>query len=159
MLIELKKLAVRFENEGQKTLAFFEGLNAAHWPLVVYRDDQEWTVHDLLAHFVEVEGSIPALIRSILQGGPGVSEEFDIDQHNQKETPLMAEHPRQFLLDEFKRLRGETVSLVQGMHPNDLTMEGRHPFLGRTSIKEMLKLMTIHLNLHLRDIKRMLQEM
>ena len=99
------------------------------------------------------------LFALILDGiGSGVAEDFDIDRHNQKKTPQMAENPRQFLLDEFKRLRAETVVMVNEMRASDLEIEGRHPFLGVTAIKEMLKLMYIHLNMHMRDIRRVLQE-
>ncbi|KAA3643554.1 MAG: DinB family protein [Chloroflexi bacterium] len=154
---DLQNIADKLEKEGHKTLDFFAGIEEAQWPAVVYSDDQDWTVHHLLAHFVEVEESIPRLIRSILDGGSGVSEDFDIDRHNQKHTPQMAENSRQFLLEEFKRLRRETVELVNGMQESDLELEGRHPFLEVTAIKEMLKLMYIHLNMHMRDIKRVLR--
>ena len=158
MSTDTKNIADKLEKEGHKTLGFFANIDEAQWPLVVYRDDQEWTVHYLLAHFVEVEESIPRLIRSVLEGGSGVSEDFDIDHHNQQHTPQMAQNPRQFLLDEFQRLRRESVELVRGMEESDLELEGRHPFLGETSIKEMLKLMYIHLNMHMRDIRRVLRE-
>jgi len=36
----------------------------------------------------------------------------------------------------------------------ELEIQGRHPFLGETVIREMIKMLYIHNQLHYRDVKR-----
>jgi len=149
-----EELADSLESEGLKTLEFFRALAPEQWHHQVYSDGPAWKAHDLLAHFVEVEGSIPRLIRSILDGGEGVVKGFDIDRWNARYTTEMSAHDRDYLLAEFARRRVATVAMVRAMSPADLEKRGRHPALGITEIKHMLKLMYIHLQGHQRDIRR-----
>jgi len=150
-------LAATLEAEGRKTEAFFRSLAPQQWDVQVYADGPAWKVHNLLAHFTEVEGSIPRLMRSILKGGPGVEEGFDIDAWNVAHTGEMSKQDREELLAEFSRRRAATVDLVRAMNPADLEQRGRHPALGVTEIKHMVRLMYIHLQGHQRDIRRVLK--
>lgn len=151
------ELAASLEAEGIKTVEFFRALAPEQWGHQVYSDGPAWKVHNLLAHFVEVESSIPSVIRSILDGGEGVIEGFDIDRWNARYTTEMSAHDRDYLLAEFSRRRAETVAMVRAMSAADLEKRGRHPALGVTEIKHMLKLMYIHLQGHQRDIRRALK--
>lgn len=153
-----QKLAGSLEREGARTLDFFNGLKDADWAVQVYSDGDAWTVHHLLAHFVEVEGSIAKLVRRILDGGPGVPEDFDIDRWNARYTMEMSAHDRAYLLAEFARRRAQTVAMARGLDDADLETTGRHPFLGPTQVKDMLKLMYVHLLQHQRDIRRALED-
>ncbi len=154
----VQELADSLESEGQKTLEFFQAISPDQWTTQVYADGPAWKVHDLLAHFVEVEGSIPELIRGILAGGSGVREDFDIDRWNARHTGEMTKHNRDWLLAEFARRRAAAVATVRAMQPADLERRGRHPRLGETEIKHMLKLMYIHLQGHQRDIRKALKQ-
>ncbi len=157
-MAELKEeLADSLEAEGKKTLEFFRALAPEQWQHQVYSVGPAWKVHNLLAHFVEVEGSIPRVIRSILEGGEGVVEGFDIDRWNARYTTEMSAHDRDYLLAEFTRRRADTIAMVRAMSAADLEKRGRHPALGVTEIKHMLKLMYIHLQRHQRDIRRALK--
>ena len=152
----VQKIADTLEREGQKTLAFFEDLSDDQWATQVYSDGDRWTVHHLLAHFTEVEGSIAKLIRRIVGGDPGVPEDFDIDRWNARYTMEMSAHDRDYLLAEFASRRAATVAMVRGFSEADLAASGRHPFLGQAQVKDMLKLMYVHLMQHQRDIRNVL---
>jgi hypothetical protein len=152
----VQKIADTLEREGQKTLVFFDDLSDDQWAVEVYSDGYRWTVHHLLAHFTEVEGSIPRLIKRIVGGDPGVAEDFDIDRWNARYTMEMSAHDRDYLLAEFKSRRAATVAMVRGFNEDDLDASGRHPFLGPAQVKDMLKLMYIHLMQHQRDIRNAL---
>ncbi|MEX1071013.1 MAG: DinB family protein [Anaerolineales bacterium] len=152
-----QELADSLEGEGHKTLDFFHTLSPEQWDVQVYSDDPAWKVHNLLAHFTEVEGSISRLIRGILDGGPGVTEDFDVDRWNARYTTEMSAHDRDWLLAEFARRRAATVELVRAMSTEDLETRGRHPRLGLTEVKHMVKLMYIHLQGHQRVIRRTLK--
>jgi hypothetical protein len=151
-----ENFARRLEKEGQKNYEFFAGLSPEDWQKSLYADGAQWTVHELFAHFVESEGSISQLVAAIVGGAAGVSEDFDIDRWNAGKVAELKHKTRAELLADFKRLRAGTVALVSGLADADLEKQGRHPFLGETSIGEMLKLMYLHFQLHTRDVKRAL---
>lgn len=154
---EAQELAATLEAEGRKTEEIFRSLAPEQWEVQVYADGPAWKVHNLLAHFTEVEGSIPRLMRAILKGGPGVVEGFDIDAWNAEHTGEMSKQDRDALLAEFSRRRAATVGLVRGMSAADLEQRGRHPALGVTELRHMVRLMYIHLQGHQRDIRRALK--
>jgi hypothetical protein len=152
-----EELAQALEAEGAKTLGFFNSLTSSQWESSIYSEGPGWRVHNLLAHFVEVEGSIPQLIRSIVEGGSGVPEDFDIDRWNEKHTGEISAQDRDWLLAEFTRRRSLTVEMVRGLYDADLEKRGRHPALGVTEVKRMLRTMYLHIQGHQRDIKRALK--
>lgn len=150
------ELAEKLEASGDKTLDLFRGLSDSEWLIEVYSDGPAWNVHNLLAHFVEVEGSIPRLIRRILEGGGGVSGDFDIDRYNAKHVEEVSQQSRDALLQEFAERRKATIQMVRKMDAQDLESRGRHPFLGQSQVKDMLKLMFLHIRIHERDILNVL---
>ena len=148
----------RLNDEGESALAFFRGLEAVGWERRVYTEGSQWTVRQVLCHFVSAEDGFLRLARNILDGGEGVPEGWDIDAFNEGEVGAMAERRPADLLPEFERLRAETVKLVRGMSDADFEREGRHPFFGHTSMEKLLKLIYRHNMMHLRDVRRVLQE-
>ncbi|MBN2502161.1 MAG: DinB family protein [Anaerolineales bacterium] len=151
-----ESIARRLEKEGAKNLEFFESLSPADWQKPLYSDGAQWTVHELFTHFVESESSIAKLISAIVGGAAGVGADFDIDRWNASKVAELKHMSREELLADFKQLRAKNVEIVAGLVEGDLEKQGRHPFLGVTSIAEMLKLMYLHLQLHTRDVKRAL---
>jgi hypothetical protein len=151
------ELASSLEREGEKTVEFFRSLTKDQLETQVYADGPGWTVHNLLAHFVDVEGMIPRLIRSILGGGEGVQAGFSIDEWNAEHTAEMSAQSNDALIAEFAARRAATVAMVRVFSNADLETRGRHPALGVTEVKHMVKLMYIHLQGHQRDIKRKLK--
>jgi hypothetical protein len=109
-----------------------------------------------LAHFVASEASITRLIKFILQGNPGVPEDFDIDAFNEREIICFAKLPHDMVLQRFMERRGETIQMVLDMSDADLGVEGRHPWLGIAPIEQMIKLMYRHNQIHQRDIRKIL---
>lgn len=152
------ELADALEAEGVKTLEFFRSLKPEHLSAQIYTDGLAWKTHDLLAHFVEVEGSILKIISRIAAGEEGVPADFDIDRWNARHTTEMSQqHDDAALIEEFAKRRAATVAFVRSLKPEQLELRGRHPALGVTEVKHMLKLMYIHLQGHQRDIKRALK--
>lgn len=152
------ELAQALESEGRKTVEFWRGLATEQLQAQIYTDGLAWKTHDLLAHFVEVEGSIIKIIRRIAEGGEGVPADFDINRWNARHTTEMsAAHEDAWLVEEFARRRAENVAWVRSLAPEQFERRGRHPALGETEVKHMLKLIYIHLQGHQRDIKRALE--
>jgi hypothetical protein len=147
-------LADRLKSEGEKTLAYFSSLKDENWETVVYSEGSEWNVRNILAHFVSAEQGFIRLFNDILTGGKGAAEDFDIDRHNARQQELTKTTSRLDLLNVFRDGRFEMITLVSGMTIEDLQREGRHPFLGITTLAEMIKMVYRHNQIHLRDLRK-----
>jgi hypothetical protein len=63
----------------------------------------------------------------------------------------------QELIEQYESVRAESVAWVTGLKESELELRGRHPFLGPTVIREMIKMLYLHNQLHYRDMKRALK--
>jgi len=59
------------KNNEEEIIAFFKDLNTEQLGMTIYSDDPGWTVQQVLAHFITIEGTMPWLFKDILAGGPG----------------------------------------------------------------------------------------
>lgn len=147
-------LAERLKSEGEKTAAYFVSLSEAQWKSVVYTEGAEWTIRNILAHFVTAEMSFVKLFANVREGGPGASADFDIDRYNARQQEKTRELSPQELLAQFRSVRAEMVALVSGLTDADLERRGRHPFLGVTTLAEMIKMVYRHNQIHFRDFRK-----
>ncbi len=152
----MNKLARKLQSEGEKTLAFFRGLQPADWARPIYSEGAVWTVRDILAHLVSAESRILRLFAALLEEGRQIPPDFDLDAYNQRQVSKMAAETPAALLERFTRLRAATVEMVRGLGEADLQTVGRHPFLGEAPVEDMLKLMYRHTQIHQRDIRKAL---
>jgi hypothetical protein len=151
-----QRLAGKLLEEGEKTQAFFQSLTEGQWQMSVYADGALWTPRQVLAHFVSTEGQIHSLIENLLAGGSGAPEGFDVDAFNAQDVPRWDSFSTSELQDQLQRLREKTAALVQSLAVEDLSRQGRHPFLGVASLEDILKLLYRHQQIHLRDIRRVI---
>jgi hypothetical protein len=152
----VNKLAEKLQIEGEKTMEIFRSFQSEDWDRLIYSDGADWKVRNILAHFVVTEIYIPNLIRDILQGGQGVSENFDLDLFNQAKVSELVDLSPGELLALFISSRAETIQLVLHLSNSDLTKQGRHPFLGITNLEEIIQLIYRHTQIHQRDLRRIL---
>ena len=151
-----QKLAQKLISSGRRTRDFFQDIEGEDWYLQIYTEGANWSVHQILAHFVTSEASITRLIKYILKGNPGVPEDFDINAYNEREITCFAKLPNNLVLQRFMERRGETIAMILDLDDSDLKVEGRHPWLGIAPVEEMIKLMYRHNQIHQRDIRRTL---
>lgn len=151
-------LAERLKVEGEKSLTFFISLSEDQWSMKVYTEDTTWKVRDILSHFVAAEQGFLQLFKDILAGGSGTEEDFDIDTFNADQYAGMRDVPYQNLIGLFQAVRADMISLVSAMNESDLSKPGRHPFLGETTIGEMIKMVYRHNQIHHRDIRKLMTE-
>ena len=149
-------LASRLINGGEKTVSFFEALTPDQWELTIYTEGSCLSVQQVLAHFVATEASIIRLLQNILGGGDGAPEDFNIDAYNERKVSELQGISPEKLLAEFKSRRAGTVSLVAGLSSENLSRQGRHPWLGITEVGEIIKLLALHTQIHQRDIRKVL---
>jgi hypothetical protein len=151
-----ERLAERLHDEGQKTAAFFHSLTPRQLEQQLYADGSQWSVRQLLAHFITAERGFYALLEDILAGGPGAAQDFDINTYNESQVAALQQASLVDLLYQFSVQRLATVELVQRMAIDDLSRMGRHPFLGVAPLEDMLKLIYRHNQIHQRDVRKLL---
>jgi hypothetical protein len=154
---EIAELAEKLKSEGEKFIAIFDGLNDDQWNMEVYTEGSTWTILNVLSHFVASERGLIKLFERIRQTGEGVSEDFSIDRYNAAMQARTQELTPQELLEQYKTIRAESVGWTSGLSEDDLEKQGRHPFLGMTTIREMIKMLYIHNLTHYRDMKKVLR--
>jgi len=149
-----EQLHKRLTEEGDKMLAMFEALPPERRKCPVYVEGTLWTVKDILAHQVSTERSIRMLLSNILAGGQGVSQDFSIDRFNVSEVAKLSAMPWEELIETFRVERADTAALALSLAEEQLESRGRHPFLGITSVGDILQLLYRHNMIHVRDIRR-----
>jgi uncharacterized damage-inducible protein DinB len=149
-------LAEKLKAEGHKISAFFSALSPDQWAKVVYDEQAVWSARSILAHLVSAERGFLEIFTAIRDGGPGASDDFDIDLFNASQQAKLADAGPADLLENYQAARAAMVAFVASLTVDDLQKRGRHPALGVTSLAEMLKMVHLHNSLHLRDLKKAL---
>jgi len=154
---EITELAEKLKSEGEKFVAIFTGLTDDQWQMEVYTEGATWTIRNVFSHFVTSERGLIKLFEQIRQGGAGSSEDFSIDRYNAAMQERTKGATPQELIEQYKEVRANAIHWVSGLNEAELEIAGRHPFLGQTVIREMIKMLYLHNQLHYRDIKKALK--
>jgi hypothetical protein len=154
---ELNDLADKLKSEGEKFFTIFAGLADGQWQMEVYTEGETWTIRNLLAHFVTAERGLVKLFEQIRLSGNGAADDFSIDRYNAAQQQKTKDLSPQELLEQYKIVRSDTVAWTLSLEESDLDKQGRHPFLGMTSLREMIKMLYIHNQVHYRDMKKVLK--
>jgi uncharacterized damage-inducible protein DinB len=151
---ETLELAEKLRTEAEKYVEFFSHLSDEQWNADVYTEGTTWSVRNVLAHFVTSERGLVKLFEQIRQGGTGAADDFSIDRYNASQQEKAKDLSPAELLELYKEVRANSVNWVSGLKDEELEIKGRHPFLGETVVREMVKMLYIHNQLHLRDMKK-----
>ena len=154
---EITELADKLKTEGEKFIGFFSELNESQWRQEVYTEGEMWTILNVLSHFVTSERGLVKLFEQIRQGGAGAADDFSIDRYNASQQAKTKDLSPVELLEQYKEVRVNSVAWVSGLKDEELEIKGRHPFLGETVLREMVKMLYIHNQLHYRDLKKSLK--
>jgi len=155
---EVTELAEKLRSEGEKMVAIFSGLEEDQWQEEVYTEGTTWTIRNVLSHFVTSERGLIKLFEQIRQGGPGSADDFSIDRYNAAMQDRTKTATPQELIERDKEVRANAITWVSGLNESELEITGRHPFLGQTVIREMIKMLYIHNLTHYRDMKKVLRD-
>lgn len=155
---ETAELAEKLKTEGEHIGQFFAELTDEQWNVEVYTEGTTWSVRNVLSHFVASERGLIRLFENIRATGKGVSEDFSIDRYNASQQEKTKDLAPAELLERYQQTRAESAQWVSGLKDGELDIKGRHPFLGETVIREMIKMLYLHNQLHYRDVKRALRQ-
>ena len=153
---ELNELADKLRTEGEKFFALFAGLTDDQWQAEVYTEGETWTIRSVLSHFVTSERGLVRLFERIRQTGEGSSDDFSIDRYNAAQQQKTKDLTPQELLEQFKAVRSDSIAWTLSLDESDLEKAGRHPFLGMTTLREMIKMLYLHNQIHYRDMRKAL---
>ncbi len=154
----VQRLVERLREECQKTEAFFSALSPEELDYCLYSEGSQWTVRQVMAHFLSAESGHLQVIENIWQGGPGAPPGFDIEAYNEREVAALGALSADELLRLFVEKRQALIDLVSKMTPEDLRKSGRNPFLGEALLEDIIKLVYRHNQIHQRDVRRVLAE-
>lgn len=154
---EIAELAEKLKAEGERMAQFFSELSDNQWSNEVYTEGATWSIRNVLSHFVTSERGLIRLFERIRTSGEGASDDFSIDRYNAAQQEKTKDLSPAELLEQYKQVRAEAVAWVGGLKDEELEIKGRHPFLGETVIREMIKMLYLHNQLHYRDVKRALK--
>lgn len=154
---EITELAEKLKSEGDKFVDIFSSLTDDQWNAEVYTEGATWTIRSVLSHLVTSERGLVKLFERIRQTGEGAAEDFSIDRYNESQQEKTKEFTPVELLEQYKQARANSVAWVSGLKDEDLEIKGRHPFLGETVIREMVKMLYLHNQIHYRDLKKVLK--
>jgi len=154
---EVAELAEKLKVDGDRFVQFFSGLSEEQWTQEVYTEGATWTVRNVLAHFVTSERGLLKLFEQIRLGGSGATDDFSIDRYNAAQQHKTRELNTAELLQQYKSVRADSITWVSGLKDEELEIKGRHPFLGETIIREMIKMLYVHNQIHYRDMKKTLK--
>jgi len=154
---EIIELAEKLKSEGEKFVGIFSGIADEQWEAEVYTEGATWTIRNVLAHFVTSERGLVKLFESIRLGGTGAADDFSIDRYNASQQEKTKDSTPAELLETYKEIRANTVTWVSGLKEDELELKGRHPFLEVTTLREMVKMLYIHNQVHYRDLKKVLK--
>ncbi len=157
MAERLTGIIAELKNNEEEIIKFFKGLNSEQLGLTVYPEDPGWTVRQVLAHFITIEGTMQWLFKDILSGGPGSPENFDVDRFNRSQPKKLDGLSMAELFEKFRSVRSETIEIVKRMEDKDLDREGRHAFHGHGKLERFVIWAYEHARLHLDDIRGILQ--
>ncbi len=156
-MTESAELAEKLKSEGEKFYEIFSKLTEDQWLAEVYTEGTTWSIRNVLSHFVTSERGLVKLFEQIRQGGGGAADDFSIDRYNASQQEKTKDFTPAELLEQYKEIRRNTVTWVSGLKDEDLEIKGRHPFLGETVIREMVKMLYLHNQIHYRDLKKVLK--
>ena len=149
-------IIAELDKNMEDTITFFRSLTPDELSKQVYQDGAQWTVQQVLAHFITIERSMQWLFKNILAGGPGSPEGFDVERFNRTQPRKYDGQTIDALITKFRSVRNETLEIVGSMSDADLDREGRHAFHGHGKLQRFIIWAYEHVALHLEDLHQRL---
>jgi hypothetical protein len=150
------EIIAKLEKNLKNSTSFFRSLSGDQLSVQVYTDGAEWTVKQVLAHFITIERSMHWLFKDILSGGSGSPDDFDVDRFNLTQTKKLDGLTVEELIEQFRSVREGTIAIVRGMTEQDLNREGKHVFLGNGKLERFITWAYEHVRIHKDDIRKAL---
>ena len=118
---------------------------------VWHPEPDEWSINEIIGHLIEAERrGFAGRIKTLLATKDPQLEGWDQNEVARGRRDDMK--PAAKLVAELKRMRGESVTIVRGLKPGDLTRGGQHPKVGWLRVEDLLQEWVHHDRNHIKQI-------
>lgn len=148
----------KFQTEGNKIIELFSSLSEDEWESLIYFDKVAWKIKDILSHFISSEQSFISLFDSIRLFGQGTPDDFSVDEFNNSQVLKMKDINKNELVELFNQTRAKTIDWLMNISDTELEKIGKHPGMGEVKLIEMVKMINLHNQVHLRDLIRTIKK-
>jgi hypothetical protein len=114
-------------------------------------DEVEWSINEVIGHLIEAERrGFAGRIKILLATKDPQLEGWDQNEMARGRRDDMK--PAGKLVAELERMRADSVALVRGLKPGDLTRGGQHPKVGWLRVEDLLHEWIHHDRNHIKQI-------
>jgi hypothetical protein len=150
---EIKKIEGKVRTARNRLLATAQGLDKEGWEW--QPDDKTWSARLTLAHVGSAQWDHLQVVRRLIAGEPTALPDFDLDTWNAAAVEQRATWPVALVLADLEAAQEATVALLRSLDDEALTVTGAHPALGEVSVRQVLRIIPLHDNMHRRDILKL----
>jgi len=156
MSVSLDQLIHKMQSTRNDLLALVSGLGeeASNWR----PPDKSWSIRENLAHLVDAEKAHRRFMEAVLAGTQTSVENFDLDRWNQSHVARRANQSTTEILADLQAERERTLAFFLATSAEKWLQEGDHPVLGRVSIRQVAKIIGMHEQMHLKEIRKLLEQ-
>ncbi len=151
---KVSALAGKLLAEGERTVQFFTGLTDAQWQVQLYDHGAQWKVRGVFEHLIVSERQLQQLFEMIVRTGVGAPAGMDVDVLNLERTNTLCPLSYADLMRDYTLTRQQTADFTRGLTEKQLALQARHPAIGISTLEDQLKLLYLHHQMHIRDIKK-----
>ena len=149
-------LAEKLRSEGERIVQFFAGLSDAQWQIQMYDHGAKWKVRGVLEHLIVSERQLQTLFEMIVRTGVGAPDGMDVDVLNLERTGTLCPLSYADILRDYTLTREQTIEFTRVLTDEQLVFKARHPAIGISALEDQLKLVYLHHQMHMRDVKKAL---
>ncbi len=154
---ETKKIEDKVLIARSRLLAAAEGLDSQGWEW--QPDVNTWSARLTLAHVGSAQWDHLQVARRLIAGEPADLPDFDLDTWNAAAVEQRAAwHVGQVLAD-LDAAQEATLDLLHSLEDETLAATGTHPAWGDVSLRQVLRIIPLHDNMHRRDILKLRKAM
>lgn len=113
------------------------------------------SIKDIILHLSTSEHGMLVVAKRCLAGKMVSYEGFDLDRWNERQVEKKRHLSVSQALAELQAVREDGLNTLQGLTPEQLRTPAAHPFWGDVTVGQLFRIMSIHDELHRRDIEQL----
>jgi hypothetical protein len=149
------KIVLKMEATRAELLALVDHLD--QFALTWHSPEGGWSIRDNLAQLADAERAHRRFVQAVLKGRSTRLEGFDLDRWNEEHVARHAGQSTDEILDVLRAERQETLGFIVDLPHDAWDKAGDHPALGEVSVRQVIRIISVHERMHLKEIRRLLE--